>query len=69
MAGTKIKETVTKILGKLRDEVRANFLRTGAKSRASYSQAKGNRGSGQTQEGLGRSGKGLIPAKGIRFML
>lgn len=53
MAGAKVKETVTKSLGNLRNEMMTNCLRRDAKSRASYFKAKKNRYSGKTQEDWG----------------
>lgn len=40
--GAKVKETMTKSLGKMRDEMMGNGLRTQV-TRANYSKAKGNR--------------------------
>lgn len=58
MEGAKVKETMTKSLGKMSDEMMDNGLRTQAKLRANYSKEKGNRYNRQTLEGLGGSGKG-----------
>lgn len=41
MAGAKVKETVTKSLGKLKDEIIVHSLRTGTKSRAKVNGYRG----------------------------
>lgn len=62
MAGTKVKETMTKNLGKLRDEMIVNGLRTVTKSRA-----KVNGYSGKTHKAWGDQEHIKFLERGVMF--